>query len=194
MTDNAKIVSFETAALAKKRGFDLYTNVKYNQDGQIVLHDNDTNIFAPEQDVLQKWLESKNMFIAIAPEFYTDGINWNWQVLWRLPENQWGSYTDDDGNTHPMNIASGTGYYGDNGEFPTRHEAIEAALNMALMKLDIYYRHNSVEQLAKLYGTDMNTMLDKIRPLSSQLGDWSFREFTSQQLEIIVKNIGEPTV
>jgi hypothetical protein len=191
-----KIVSFETALLAQKKGYDVYASTKYNPDGQIVLHDNSENVFAPTQDELQTWLETKGMYVSCAPEMYFDGINWNWQILWYLPEKLWDwvEETDDDGkvNRYPRNICTGTGYYGDNGEYPTRHLAIEAALVMALKKLDILYRNNSIDGLAKLYEVDNNTMLNRIRPFSAELGDWSFREFTEEQLSIIVSKIGQP--
>lgn len=190
------IVSFETAQLAHKKGYDKYTETKYNPDGQPVFHDNGVNIFAPTQDDLQTWLESKGMYVSCAPEMYVDGINWNWQVLWYLPQDRWDwiEETDDEGKEirYPRNICTGTGYYGDNGEYPTRHIAIEAALVMALKKLDILYRHNSIDGLSKLYGVDNNTMLNRIRPFSAELGDWSFREFSEEQLAIIVSKIGQP--
>lgn len=203
-----KLISFKTAQLAKKRGFtDNTIDVFFiHSDNGSIREFNDwigdetddELIFRPTQDHLQTWLESKGMFVSIAPEFYTEGINWNWQVLWYLPKEKWEWIEDEDENgnsvKHPSNIVTGTGWYGDNGEFPTRHEALEAALHMALMKLDIMFRNNSVDLLAKLYGVHMNTMIDMIRPFSAELGDWSFREFTTKQLEILVKHIGEPNI
>lgn len=202
-----KLISHKTALLAKKRGFNDSTMEVFfiHSDGSIRESNdwvgdetNDELIFRPTQDHLQTWLESKGMFVSLAPDFWTDGINWNWQILWYLPKEKWEWIEDEDENgnmiKHPSNIVTGTGWYGDNGEFPSRHEALEAALYMGLMKMDIMYRNNSVDLLAKLYGVDMNTMISMIRPFSAELGDWKFSEFTTEQLEIIVKHIGEPKI
>jgi len=190
-----KIISYETAVLAKKFGYDEYTSAKYNADRQYVFHTNGNNIPAPTQDQLQTWLETRGLYVSIAPEFYADGINWNWQVLWYLPKNtwEWEEY-EDEGKIikHARNIVTGTGYYGDNGEYPTRHLAMEAALQMALNKTDLMFRHNSVDKLAKLYNMDMNGMLSKLRTFSDELGDWSFRDLTEQQLATIVSKLGPP--
>jgi hypothetical protein len=180
----SKPVSFKTAQLAKQFGFNKACENHYNENGKIDF----AGIPAPTLEQLQSWLEEeKGMYISIAPEMYVDGINWNWQVLWYLPKDQW--VIDEDG---PSRICTGTGYYGDNGEFPTRHEALEAALQMALMKTDVFFQHNSLEGLARLYKSDNNTILNKLRQFSSELGDWSFREFTFDQLKIISAKLGDP--
>ncbi len=192
----ANEVSFKIAKLAKEMGYNDYSAVKYNGNGELVYHDSPTNIAAPTREELQAWLENEGLYISIAPEMYTTGINWNWQVLWYLPKHSWTWIDSEDevGNPIrlPQNIATGTGYYGDNGEYPTRPEAMDAALEMSLLKSNILFRHNSIDKLAKLYNTDMNSMLDQIKPFSKELGEWSFIDLTMDQLNIIVSKIGQP--
>jgi len=199
-----KLISFKTAKLAKERGFNTRTEDIFYDDVEefvaahevIKFEDSSKIVFRPTQDQLQDWLESKNMYLSIAPEFYTEGINWNWQVLWYLPKEEWeyDEHINDDGILEklPNNIIGGTGFYGDDGEYPTRHEAVEAALYMALMKLDPLYMNNSIEKLSKLYKIDMNGMLSLIKPFSRELGDWRFDNLTPDQLKIIIDYLGIP--
>lgn len=197
----SKVVGFEVAKLAKQHGFnDKNCNQGYLHDGSESFDFttdwlNAKAIGAPTQDELLSFLEGKGMFIPLMPEIYVDGINWNWQVLWYLKKEDW-QYTEIDTENGrqkvPINIVDGTGWYGDNGEYPTRHDAIEAALKMGLMKLDPLFMNNSSERLAKAYGISMNELLTRIRPFSDELGDWSFREFTIEQMQIIVGKLGNP--
>src|ERR1700755_1407807 len=111
-----KLISYKTAVLAKKHGFDdrtedvFYTDVEeFISSHDVINHNNSEKIiFRPTQDHLQTWLESKGMFVSIAPEFYTEGINWNWQVLWYLPKEKWEWIENEDENgnliKHPSNI------------------------------------------------------------------------------------------
>ena len=62
--------------------------------------------------------EKYGLYHHIVPEFYTKGINFNWQILWYLPEEEWTNHV----------ISDGTGLYGDNGEYPTQEEAELACL------------------------------------------------------------------
>jgi hypothetical protein len=160
-------------------------------DGHVSLID-----LVPSQSDVQKWLESKGVYIAIAPELYEKGINWNWQLCWYLEKKEW-EYTFIDGEDGqplelPIRIAGGTGWYGDNGEYPTREEALDAALQLGIKKLDPLFRNNSADRLAKVYGLTQNELLTKLRSFSSELGEWSFREFTDEQLKVIVKHLGNP--
>jgi len=198
----SKLITFQTAELANKRGYpQKEAEYGFNLDGSESVDFsidwlNAKAVARPTQDQLQTWLESNGMFISIAPEFYQDGINWNFQVLWYEPKEDWEwiEVPDDEGRLikFPRNIVTGTGWYGDNGEHPTRHLAIEAALYLALMKLDILFRHNSIDKLAKLYKMKQNDLLILIRPFSAELGDWGFNNLTTEQLEIIVSKLGKP--
>lgn len=70
--------------------------------------------------LIQKWLRDvHNKHVQITAEYYSDGINWNVQVLW-LDENDHHDYT------------GGTMMYGDNGEFSTYEAALEFGLGKAL--------------------------------------------------------------
>lgn len=202
----SKVVGFEVAKLAKNAGFNdkhceigfLYDGTKSYDFGVDWL--NNVAIGSPTQDDLIDWLEKKGMYIYIRPEFFIDGINWNWQVLWYLPKEEWISSDEFnvDEDSLPINhyykIMSGTGVYGDNGEYPTRHDAIEAALKMGILKLNVFYKNNSIEGLAKLYQLNKNDILNLIRPFSQELGDWSFNELTLEQLNIIVDKLGSPVL
>ena len=67
-----------------------------------------------------RWFREKyGLYHYIIPEFYINGINFNWQVLWYLPKEEW---TDH-------NISDGTFMYGDNGEYPTQESAESACLD-----------------------------------------------------------------
>ena len=73
------------------------------------------------------WLDTQNLNIWIVPEYYKDGINWNWQILWYRPKELWG----DIGPGKRGDLFDGTMQYGDCGEYPDRASAEEAAIKMA---------------------------------------------------------------
>lgn len=70
--------------------------------------------FPSEFGVIQ-FFEQYDIHISINQEFYKDGTNNLWQVFWRLTKP-----TSD-------SLYSGTGGYGDNGEYPTFNMALEDA-------------------------------------------------------------------
>jgi len=200
----SKLVGLEVAKLLQKRGFDKPTENAFliRTDGTVTESNDwvgdetdDEVLFRPTQDDAIAFLEGKGMFLPLMPEMYVDGINWNWQVLWYLPKEEW-KYTEIDTENGrekvPTHITDGTGWYGDNGEFPTRHQALEAALHMGLMKLDPLCMNNSCDKLAKAYSISMNEMLTRIKPFSNELGEWSFRDLTMEQMQIIVTKLGNP--
>lgn len=65
------------------------------------------------QQVFEWFREEFGLYHTIIPEFYTGGINFNWQLRWYLPKEKWTEYV----------ISDGTYWYGDNGEFPTQRDA-----------------------------------------------------------------------
>lgn len=71
--------------------------------------------------------EEKGYSINIFPEYYRDGINWNVNVTWLLPEVEWTN----------KNIQGGTFSYGDNGEYPTYDDALEFGIKIAIAQLTI---------------------------------------------------------
>ena len=77
---------------------------------------------APLYQQVIDWLDTKGYNIKITPEYYTEGINWNWQVFWYVPKEDWTDWV----------ITDGTMMYGDNGEYNTRIEAMHASIEHIL--------------------------------------------------------------
>lgn len=65
------------------------------------------------QQALEWFATEHGLYYNIGPEFYTNGINFIWQILWYLPKEQWREYR----------IYGGTMSYGDNAEYPTHRKA-----------------------------------------------------------------------
>lgn len=136
-----EIVGFKTATLAYDKGFrdtisciggKNYYNLKgeLNGDSSNELKEylkwrkeggelKETNISAPTQSVLQKWLREKhNIFVICTQEFYWDGVNHLVQVFKYNPEKE--------------RCYEGTMLYGDNGEFESYEVSLEFGLKLAL--------------------------------------------------------------
>lgn len=85
-----------------------------------------------------EWLDSKGYYIDITPEFYKDGINWNWQIFWYLPKEKQIEETEFESSEGTIQLSNydrfveGTIMYGDNNEYPTRPLAINAAIEKAI--------------------------------------------------------------
>lgn len=136
-------VPYELALKLKEKGFnepciafipdDDHTDQEFLQS-QYFVHNSDNkgvtvvNLCAPLYQQVIDWLDSKNIHISIHPEFYKDGINWNWQVLEYDPNGE------EDPLTHRYSYTThrSTGMYGDNGEYPKRMDAVRAAIEEAL--------------------------------------------------------------
>ena len=141
-----RLISKETAVLAKEKGFDVevrsYFDFKKFGDKSVEFYGKlDANnlmiwnvelaknipanyISAPSQALLQKWLREKhNLYICISAEFYKTGINHTLQILCYNPNLSESDYYDND---------KCTGMYGDNAEFNTYEEALEFGLQKAL--------------------------------------------------------------
>jgi hypothetical protein len=102
-----EIVGFKTATLAYDKGFRKDIDNHYS------------NISAPTQSVLQKWLREKhNIFVICTQEFYWDGVNHLVQVFKYNPEKE--------------RCYEGTMLYGDNGEFESYEVSLEFGLKLAL--------------------------------------------------------------
>lgn len=77
-------------------------------------------ISAPlKQQAFEWFIDKHGLHIHMCPEFYKDGINYCWQILWYLPKDKW---TDS-------NVHGGTMFYGDNHEYPTKEEAENACID-----------------------------------------------------------------
>lgn len=88
-------------------------------------------VIAPlKQQALHWFRDNYGLYHHIWPEFYTTAINFNWQILWYLPKEDWTKYV----------ISEGTGQYGDNGEFPSYKQAEEACIDkiIELIKKNSY--------------------------------------------------------
>lgn len=75
---------------------------------------------APLYQQVTNWLEKKGFYVDITPEFYKTGINWNFQIFEYSPKD----YDCVSNNS--------TGKFGDNGEYPTRIDALTKAIEESL--------------------------------------------------------------
>lgn len=131
-----QIISFETAQIAKEKGFEQNPyKVEYcygptYTDGSNInlrnsLYNPESNICtAPSQSALQRWLrEIHQIETRIWAEHYPNGTNWCCQAL------QWDLTLDF--KTSDL-IKNGTFAFGDNGEFKTYEESLEFILQEAV--------------------------------------------------------------
>ena len=96
---NEQLISFETAKLAKEKGFfngDIFYFFKNN--GELTYKDRSDkfvsyDISSPTQSLLQKWLREKHHLIIIVAYQYehdsTPYSYWIYKELQSLPINQW---------------------------------------------------------------------------------------------------------
>jgi len=120
-------VSYELALKLKEKGFNEECFGFYWKKSHIFVYEisdkrtNDSNYFgAPLYQQAVNWFDSKGIHIDITPEFYKDGINWNFQV-WEYDPNGYKCTSD-----------RSSGMYGDNHEYPTRKDAIIGGIQKAL--------------------------------------------------------------
>lgn len=126
-------VSFDTAKLLKEAGFEANIKTRYVEEekGEWMFSElgskrSDYNYFddtiaCPTQALAARWLrEVYNLHVVITEEAYVNGINYLWQVLVYNPKSLdcWDNKS--------------TGLYGDNGEYKTYEEALEAGLQEAI--------------------------------------------------------------
>lgn len=106
---NEQLISFETAKLAKEKGFDISVNRAwsdkdnkigeyehfyfFNNDEKVKDHFRFPLYSAPTQSLLQKWLREKHHLIIIVAYQYehdsTPYSYWIYKELQSLPINQW---------------------------------------------------------------------------------------------------------
>ncbi len=97
----------------------------------------------PTVPLALQWVNDvKGFYLNLGPELYVDGINWNWQLYWYKPRNQWKFKKTH--NPDPIkigeiiiessydSISEGTYMFGDNNEYPTKQSAESEALSYAL--------------------------------------------------------------
>jgi hypothetical protein len=114
-----EFIPYEESVALKELGFDESCFGYYNHNGSHFFKHkpktDDKNLTkAPLYQQAFRWFRDVHgLYHTIWPEFYKDGINFNWQILWYLPKDEWTKYV----------ISDGTGQYGDNGEYPSQEEA-----------------------------------------------------------------------
>jgi len=120
-----EFVPYELALELKKLGFDEPCLGAYYQKELRIVHleskptQLDYIILAPLYQQAFRWFREKfGFYYTIWPEFYKNGINFNWQIRWYLPKDKWTKYV----------ISDGTMQYGDNGEYPSQENAQLACL------------------------------------------------------------------
>jgi hypothetical protein len=127
-------VSVETAKLLGSKGFvfswdfgqHFYLDGVFHNDPLIATASGELVPTARQSEV-QKWLrDTHGKHVQITAEYFEDGINWLWQVLW--PEE----IVYDMGGVGSIDYNDGTGMYGDNAEYDTYEEALEAGILKAL--------------------------------------------------------------
>ena len=139
-----QLVGFETAKLAKEKGFNYTTSCGYTEESdiyrpfywesyceanRIVLKEDSLDEYvpylAPTQALLQRWLrEVHNIDVVLIPERYSDGVNYLVQA------QKWDLSVDP--STSPNFIVEGCGWFNDNGEYPTYERALEKGLQEGL--------------------------------------------------------------
>ncbi len=149
--ENKDFVSYEIALELKRLGFNMPSSYCYTFDGVLTTfphylentnktYDNailsgleDKLCTAPRvSEVLRYFRDVQGLYVNNVPEFYTNGINFNWQILWYTPKEEWKCI---DGSPNIMNtysIYDATFQYGDNGEYPTQEDADLGAIKLMI--------------------------------------------------------------
>lgn len=126
--EDIEYVNYKLASELKELGFNYpcfraYDNCEMlyyssSGNGNILNSNLSSAVAAPLYQQVFRWFRKVHgMYVHSVPEFYHNGINFNWQILWYLPRNKWSKHDCNDG----------TGLYGDNGEYPTQ-EAADTAI------------------------------------------------------------------
>ena len=89
-----ELISFETAKLAKEKGFKKLCDFSYDDDGILTGNcEQSYNYVASTQSLLQKWLREKHhLIIIIAYQYEHDSTPysyWIYKEFQSLPINQW---------------------------------------------------------------------------------------------------------
>jgi len=82
--------------------------------------------------IIMKFIDKRGIQIKIQPEHYTTGINWNWQLWWYNPREEW-ALKNDIISEHGM--TSGSYLYGDNNEYPTMEACYKGAITESFKRL-----------------------------------------------------------
>jgi hypothetical protein len=133
--------TYEQSVALKELGFDEDCIAYYDTDGlQISSHywypgnknssfptpelTNNPKISAPLKSAVFRWFEEiHGLYKDLHPEFYIDGVNINWRILWPFDNEK----RIMDSKNFPR--YSGTMMYGDNGEYKTQDDAESACID-----------------------------------------------------------------
>lgn len=135
-----QFVTYEIAKELKELGFMGNCFGRYFNDKNYYSYDYDMKALhsglysicaAPLWQQAIDFIHSKGIFISIRPEIYKDGINWNWQLFWYLPKEEWTYFTEII-DSAIENFYDGTFMYGDNHEYPTYNDAIKGCIEKAI--------------------------------------------------------------
>ena len=150
-----QFITFETAKLAKEKGFDIptiqfytsgkkaylskaedYMTERYaesnwnNGRGSYPTEPEKVSCSAPTQSLLHKWLREKhNIDVVISPERYYTGVNYLVQA------QKWDLNADPEVKLNF--VIKGSCWYNDNHEYPTYEEALEKGLQEALKLIEL---------------------------------------------------------
>ena len=133
MTD--QLINFETAKLAKEKGFDevcyylhhpeygIVDNSKYHKNSKLNIGDDKTEyVTAPTQSLLQKWLrESHNLYVESYHDLTPGGERIQYYTNWGFIQQK-----DIKGNSNV------NGSYDEYEDWKTYEEALEEGLQKAL--------------------------------------------------------------
>lgn len=120
-----KLISFETARLAKEKGFDIHCRFYYNEEMLNVYENEDFpynswngSLFAPTQSLLQKWLREKYKFHIEIEDF--DDIKSGELVYFTTLRTKHAEY-----------------YHKDNKQFSSYEDALEFSLTTLLKQIKL---------------------------------------------------------
>lgn len=133
--ENSDYLNYKLSCELKELGFNYPCYRAYDDcemlyysstsNGNILNSNLSSAVAAPLYQQCFKFMRNKyGFYVHSSPELYFTGINFNWQILWYLPKNEW---TD-------RNCNDGTYFYGDNGEYPTQ-EAADIAMIEKMIEL-----------------------------------------------------------
>ena len=131
-------VPFNIAKILKEKGFDEYCLAIFDNEGFRLTTEPLKNSYLeghwrctyPLYQQVVDWLDNKGFNINISSEYYYDGVNWLWQIFWLNPISKWEKNVKD--QYIRESIYEGTYLYGDNHEYPTRNDALLAAIKYVL--------------------------------------------------------------
>jgi len=129
------------------------TNTEYNDF--VLIDIVDKVCVAPTiYEILRYFRNVQGLYVNNVPEFYSNGINFCWQILWYTPKEKWEYRKNDPEQPIRHTLYEGTYLYGDNNEFPTQEDAdlgaIKLMIEIAKIGKDIYLEEMDEKRLERL--------------------------------------------